>query len=164
MKHEINSPTESSCEIKGIKWHLGWSQLWILVFPRYSIFNIISKLPASLLLWGIDLFCEFTFPLVFLFLERKKDTPFSLASGFLLEIKINFLQFDLKQDLETMDYKEKLGKKILWKLWKIQLLIVDFTSCLERVIGNFSSASSSSSTGFVEVSGFSSSSCCCTYI
>lgn len=28
----------------------------------YSIFNIISKFPASLLLWGIDLFCEFTFP------------------------------------------------------------------------------------------------------
>lgn len=50
---------------------------------------------------------------MFLYLERKKGTPFALASGFLLEIKINFLHFDLKQDLETMGYKEKLGKNTL---------------------------------------------------
>lgn len=39
-----------------------------------------------------------------------------------------------------------------------------FTSCLERVIGNFSSASSSSNTGFDEVNGFWSSSFGCIYI
>lgn len=44
-----------------------------------------------------------------------------------------------------------------------EILIYKLTSCLERVMGNFSSASSSSNTGFDDVNGSWSSSFGCIY-
>ena len=67
-------------------------------------------------------------------------------------------------DIKVTRTRDKCNPVEILFFFLNKALIYKLTSCLERVMGNFSSASSSSNTGFDEVNGFWSSSFGCIYI